>query len=78
MMSEVRYFEALDKRLSKGVSSKRKELSGVQSIRERYLGDLRRVRPIILRKRNSNSYGRRRFVRIGLSATRLKSNGIAG
>jgi hypothetical protein len=64
MLGEVRYFEALDHRLAKGVSTKRKELTGVQSIRERYLGDLRRVRPSPFRRRDSNSSGRKNSARI--------------
>lgn len=59
MLSEVRYFEALDQRLARGVSSRRKELTGVQSIRERYLGDQRRVSRAPRRRRSSSSSARK-------------------
>lgn len=58
MMSEMRYFEALDSRLAKGVTSKRKELTGAESVRQRYLGDLRRVPPTLPRRKNYSSCGR--------------------
>lgn len=61
MISEMRYFESLNKRLEKGVSYKKKELNEVKSIRDRYSQDIKRVSYALDRNKKFSCFGFRKL-----------------